>query len=262
MMGALSTAATGMDANQVMIDIIANNLANVNTTGFKKSRGNFQDLLYHTIRAAGTSTAQGFENPTGLQIGQGTRAVSTQRLFSQGEYKNTQNPLDIAIEGQGFFQISSPTGEALYTRSGDFKTNSQGQLVTADGYPVEPAITIPNDALSVTIGEDGTVSVMQAGQTDAQQVGTLQVVSFVNPAGLEPTGHGYYRPSTASGAAQPGTAGQNGLGTLAQGYLETSNVKVVEEMIDMIAGQRAYELNSKVIQTADSMLRTVSQLKG
>lgn len=262
MIGALSAAATGMDANQVMIDIIANNLANVNTTGFKKSRGNFEDLLYHTVRAPGTSTAQGYESPTGLQIGQGTRTVSTQRLFTQGDYKNTNGTLDIAIEGDGFFQVTSPSGESLYTRAGNFTKDSQGQLVTADGYLLEPSITIPSDATSVTIGEDGTVSVTQAGQTNSQQIGTLQIASFINPAGLEPAGKGYYRPSTASGAAQPGTAGQNGLGTLAQGYLETSNVKVVEEMIDMIAGQRAYELNSKVIQTANSMLGTVTQLRG
>ena len=261
MLGALSTAATGMEAQQLMIDIIANNLANVNTTGFKKSRGNFQDLMYRTVQAPGTSVASGFENPTGLQIGQGTRTVSTQRMFSQGQYKNTQNPLDIAIEGRGFFQIQTPQGESVFSRSGAFKTDSQGQLVTSDGYLLDPPITIPQDAVSISIGEDGTVSVQQAGQTEATEVGTIQITSFINPAGLEAIGRGYYRQSNASGQPIQGQPGTEGMGTLAQGFLETSNVKVVEEMIDMITGQRAYEINSKVIQTADQMLRSISQLR-
>jgi len=261
MLQALSTAATGMEAQQIMIDIIANNLANVNTTGFKKSRGNFQDLLYRTIRAPGTSVASGVESPTGLQIGMGTRTVSSQRMFSQGQYKSTQNPLDIAIEGKGFFQVQNPNGETMYTRSGGFKADAQGQLVTGEGYPLDPPITIPQDATAITIGEDGTVSVQMAGQTDSQEVGTIQVAGFINPAGLEAMGRGLYRQSSSSGQPQEGQAGQEGLGTLAQGFLETSNVKVVEEMIDMIAGQRAYEINSKVIQTADQMLRNVTQMR-
>ncbi len=261
MIGALNTAATGMEAQQIMIDIIANNLANVNTTGFKKTRGDFQDLMYRTIRAPGTSVAAGFETPTGLQIGQGTRAVSAQRIFSQGEYKNTSNPLDLAIEGDGFFSVQSPTGETLYTRAGSFKADSQGQMVTTDGYLLDPSITIPEDATAITIGEDGTVSVNLAGQTDSQEIGSIQLSSFVNAAGLEAIGRGYYRPSTASGQALTATPGQEGLGTLSQGFLETSNVKVVEEMIEMIAGQRAYEINSKVIQTADQMLRNVTQMR-
>lgn len=261
MMIALTSAATGMEAQQVVIDIIANNLANVNTVGFKKSRGDFQDLLYHTIKAPGTSTAQGFENPTGLQIGQGTRTVATQRIHSTGQFKNTTNPLDVAIEGNGFFQVQSPTGELLYTRSGTFRTDSQGQIVTSDGYLLEPAISIPPEATSVSIAADGTVSVTLAGQTDAQEIGQIQLTSFVNPAGLEATGRGFYRPTTASGTAQQVTPGSEGSGTLAQGFVETSNVQVVEEMIDMIVGQRAYEINSKVIQTADQMLRTVTQLR-
>ncbi len=261
MIGALNTAATGMEAQQILIDIIANNLANVNTTGFKKSRGNFQDLLYRTLRAPGTSVAAGFESPTGLQIGQGTRAVDTQRIFSQGQYKNTQNPLDLAIEGAGFFQVQSPTGETLYTRSGSLKTDGQGQVVTGDGYILDPALTIPADATAVTIGEDGTVSVQLAGQNEAQEVGTIQLATFVNPAGLLAMGRGYYKPSSSSGQALQAQPGQEGIGTLAQGFLETSNVQVVEEMIDMITGQRAYELNSKVIQTADKMLQGITQLR-
>lgn len=261
MIQALSTAATGMEAQQVMIDIIANNLANVNTTGFKKSRGNFQDLLYRTIRAPGTSIASGVESPTGLQIGQGTRTISSERIFSQGQYKNTQNPLDVAIEGNGFFQVQSPSGESLYTRSGSFKTDSQGQVVTAEGYQLDPPIAIPQDAVAITVGEDGTVSVQLAGQTEAQEVGSLQLANFVNPAGLEAIGRGLYRPTSSSGQVQQGLPGADGMGTLSQGFLETSNVAVVEEMIDMIAGQRAYELNSKVIQTADQMLQKISQLR-
>ena len=261
MIGALQTAATGMEAQQIMIDIIANNLANVNTTGFKKSRGNFQDLMYRTLRAPGTSIAAGFNSPTGLQIGQGARTISTQRIFSQGQYKNTQNPLDLAIEGAGFFQVQTPGGETFYTRSGSFKTDGQGQVVTSDGYLLDPPITIPPNSISVTVGEDGTVSIQQAGQTEAQEVGTVQLASFVNPAGLEALGRGFYRPSGSSGEALQAQPGQEGIGTLSQGFLETSNVKVVEEMIDMISGQRAYEINSKVIQTADQMLRNVTQLR-
>lgn len=261
MIQALSTAATGMEAQQLMIDIIANNLANVNTTAFKKSRGNFQDLMYRNIRAPGSSVATGVESPTGLQIGHGTRTMSTQRLFSQGQYKNTENPLDMAIEGRGFFQVQNPNGELLYTRSGDFTIDSQGQLVNSQGYLLDPAVSIPSDAVSVTIGEDGTVSVQIANQNESQEVGQIQLASFVNPAGLAAIGRGLYQPTTASGSAQQSQPGQEGLGILAQGFLETSNVKVVEEMIDMIAGQRAYEINSKVIQTADSMLRNVTQLR-
>jgi flagellar basal-body rod protein FlgG len=261
MLQALSTAATGMEAQQIMIDIIANNLANVNTTGFKKSRGNFQDLMYRTIRAPGTSQAAGVESPTGLQIGQGTRAVSSQRIFSQGQYKNTESPLDMAIEGSGFFQVQSPLGEPLYTRAGSFRTDAQGQVVTPEGYQLDPPITVPPDATALTVGEDGTVSVTLAGQTESQEIGTIQLASFVNAGGLESLGRGLYRPTSASGQAQLGTPGQEGLGSLSQGFVETSNVQVVEEMIDMIAGQRAYELNSKVIQTADAMLRQVTQLR-
>ncbi|RJO67164.1 MAG: flagellar basal-body rod protein FlgG [Myxococcales bacterium] len=261
MIAALNTAATGMEAQQILIDIIANNLANVNTNGFKRSRGNFQDLLYRTVRAAGTSSAAGVELPTGLQIGQGTRTVSTERLFGQGQYKNTQAPLDVAIEGNGFFQVQSPNGEIVYTRDGSFKTDAQGQVVTSEGYLLDPAISIPQDATSITIGEDGTVSVTLAGQTEATEVGQIQLASFVNPAGLEAIGRGFFRPSGSSGQAIQAVPGQDGLGSLSQGFLETSNVKVVEEMIDMIAGQRAYEINSKVIQTADQMLRNVTQIR-
>lgn len=261
MIGALNTAATGMEAQQLMIDIIANNLANVNTTGFKKSRGNFQDLMYRTLRAPGMSTASGFEAPTGLQVGQGARTISTQRMFSQGQYKNTQNPLDIAIEGDGFFQITTPNGETQYTRDGSFKTDAQGQVVTNEGYLLDPPITIPAEAVSVTIGEDGTVTVQLANQTEATEVGTIQLATFINPSGLEALGRGFYRPTNASGQALQAQPGQEGAGMIAQGFLETSNVKVVEEMIDMITGQRAYEINSKVIKTADQMLQGITSLR-
>lgn len=262
MFGALTTAATGMEAQQILIDIIANNLSNVNTTGFKKSRADFQDLLYTTVRVAGTSTSAGNENPTGFQIGQGTRAIATQKVFSNGQFKNTQNPLDVAIEGPGFFQVTMPDGTTNFTRNGSLKTDSTGRLVDSNGHPLDPAITIPSDATSITIGEDGTMSVMQAGQTESQEIGQLQLAIFVNSAGLEAMGNGMYRQTTASGSPIQVVPGEEGAGSLAQGALETSNVKVVEEMIEMITGQRAYELNSKVIQTADNMMRQATNLRG
>jgi flagellar basal-body rod protein FlgG len=260
MIRALSTAATGMEAQQQRIDITANNLANVNTTGFKKQRADFQDLLYQTIRAPGTSAAQGIAVPTGLQIGNGVRTVAAQRTFTTGDLINTANSLDVAIEGRGFFQVSMPDGTQAYTRAGNFAVNAQGQLVTPDGYALEPAVAIPPEATAVTIGADGTVSVTLPGTTDASEVGQIQLASFVNEAGLQAIGRNFLVPTQASGQPQIAPPGVQGLGTLSQGFLESSNVKVVEEMIALISGQRAYEVNSKVISATDQMLQTTSQV--
>lgn len=259
MIRALHTAATGMDAQQQRIDVIANNLANVNTTGFKKSRADFQDLLYQNTKVPGTSASQGVAAPTGMQVGTGVRTASTHRSFSEGDLAQTGNQFDIAIEGRGFFQISLPGGEQAYTRSGNFEIDQQGQLVTPDGYLLEPSIAIPPGATAVTIAADGTVSATVAGETAATEVGQLQLVDFVNPGGLESIGRNFYKATTASGDPQVGPPGLQGLGTTAQGFLEMSNVKVVEEMINLISSQRAYEINSKVIQASDEMLQTTAQ---
>jgi flagellar basal-body rod protein FlgG len=261
MLRALSTAATGMEAQQAKIDVVAHNLANVNTVGFQKSRTDFEDLLYETLRAPGTSASEGREIPVGIQIGHGSRLLATQTIFSPGQQQQTGNPFDLAIEGSGFFVVNLPDGRQAYTRSGTFKTNSQGQLTTADGNPIEPAITIPQDAIKVTVGRDGTVTALLAGQTQPTQLGKLQLAGFTNPAGLERMGHNLYLETAASGQARQGAPGSNDLGSLSQGVLEMSNVKVVEEMIELIVGQRAYEANSRVIKTADEMLRTTAQLR-
>jgi len=261
MFRALSTAATGMEGQQAMIDITAHNLANVNTAGFRKSRADFEDLLYETIRASGGQAAQGREIPVGIQIGHGTRLVATQVLFTPGPQRQTGNPLDMAIEGTGFFQVSMPDGRMAYTKAGTFKTDSQGQVTTSDGNLLDPSITIPPDAIKLTIGKDGTFSVVLAGQTQPTQLGRIQLASFSNPAGLDRIGHNLYLETAASGPVRTGTPGTNELGTVAQGVLELSNVKVVEEMIDLIVAQRAYEANSKVIKTADEMLRATANLR-
>jgi flagellar basal-body rod protein FlgG len=261
MFRALSTAATGMEAQQTRIDVVANNLANVNTNGFKKSRAEFTDLLYQTQRAAGTSESQGVVSPTGLQVGLGTRAVSTERMHTIGELKQTNNPLDIAVDGDGFIQVQQPNGQAAYTRSGALRLNASGQVVNAEGLQLDPPITVPADATQLTIGSDGTVSAVIAGQQQAVELGQIQLASFTNPAGLMTTGRGLLVPTSASGVAVVGKPGDQGLGRLMQGTLEMSNVKVVEEMIELIAGQRAYDVNSKVIQAADEMLRTTTQLR-
>jgi len=259
-MRALWTAATGMQAQQLTRDVVANNLANVQTAGFKRSRVDFQDLVYETLQAPGATSAQGQEVPSGFQVGHGSRAVATQRLFIKGDLQQTGNPLDLAIEGEGFFQIQQPSGETAYSRAGAFKKDSQGRVVTSDGFPVEPEITIPANALSVAVGVDGTVSVILPGQQQPQQVGTIQLVRFINPAGLQGQGRNLFIATQASGDATPGTPGQDGLGTLLQGFVEGANVNVVEEMVGLITSQRAYEINSRAIRTADEMMQTANNL--
>ena len=261
MLRTLWIAASGMQAQSLNIDVIANNLANVNTTGFKRSRADFQDLLYETLRPPGASSSEGTELPTGIQVGQGTRPVATQKIFLQGDYQQTQNQLDMAIEGDGFFQILQPNGEVAYTRAGAFKMDSDGRIVTSDGFPMEPELAIPSDTLSVTIGTDGTVSVLQAGESEPSEIGTIQLARFINPSGLKSMGRNLYLTTSASGDAITGTAGEDGFGTLSQGYLEMSNVSVVDEMVNMITAQRAYEINTKTIQAADDMLQMANNIK-
>lgn len=261
MLRGLWTAATGMVTQQTNIDVIANNLANVNTAGFKKSRANFEDLIYQTFKHPGTLTTQGTEVPTGIQIGHGAKTTSVQKIFTEGNFKHTGNNLDLAIEGRGFFKITMPDGTEAYTRDGSFKLNSTGEIVTADGYKLSPSIVIPTDTTNITISEDGTVSVLQAGQTTMTQVGNITLTTFVNPSGLKSIGKNLFKETGASGTANEVTPGQDGSGTISQGFLEMSNVSVVEEMVDMITGQRAYEVNAKTVQTADSMLATAINVK-
>jgi flagellar basal-body rod protein FlgG len=242
------------------MDVIANNLANVSTNGFKRARAVFEDLLYQTIRQPGAQSSQQTQLPTGLQLGTGVRPVATTRVFAQGNLQQTGNPLDVAIQGNGFFQVLMPDGTTAYTRDGSFQVDSQGQLVTSSGFPVQPAITIPPNALTVTIARDGVVSVQRAGSPTASQVGALQLVGFANPAGLQSFGENLYLESAASGTPSANTPGSNGLGLLNQGYVETSNVNVVEELVSMIQTQRAYEINSKSISTSDQMLQRLTQI--
>jgi flagellar basal-body rod protein FlgG len=260
MIRALYSAASGLEAQQLNIDVIANNLANVNTSGYKQARAEFQDLLYQNIRASGAASSTSTDLPVGLQVGLGSRPVATTRLFTQGDFRQTGNPLDLVIEGNGFFQVRLPNGDIAYTRSGSFHLNREGSIVTADGNPLDPQITIPNDALTITVGTDGTVSVTQPGQSQAQQVGTIQLALFQNPAGLNSIGKNLFMPTTSSGEPISGPAGENGIGTINQGFLEQSNVSVVEEMVNMIIGQRAYEINSKVVRAADEMLQTINNV--
>ena len=260
MLRSLWTAATGMQAQTVNIDVISNNLANVNTTGFKRSRADFQDLLYETMREAGTTSAAGTQVPTGIQLGHGVRTAATQKIFSTGGLEQTGNALDVAIEGDGFFQVLQSNGEVAYTRAGAFKLDSEGRIVTSDGYTVEPEITIPSDSLSITIAMDGTVSVLQSGNATPTEVGTIELAKFINPAGLKSIGRNLFLETAASGGVETGTAGEQGYGTILQGYLEMSNVNVVDEMVDMITAQRAYEMNSKAITTSDEMLKTANSL--
>ena len=258
MMRALWTASTGMGAQQLKIDVIANNLANVNTIGFKRSRADFQDLLYQTLRAPGTPNASGQISPGGMQLGLGVRTSQIQQIFLEGDFQQTQNETDLAVEGEGFFQVLLPNGETAYTRAGNFRRNAEGSLVTVDGYIVQPEITIPSDALNVTVGADGTVSVVRPGQTDAEEIGSMQLARFANPGGMRSIGRNMMTPTSSSGDAVLGTPGEEGYGTLAQGFIEMSNVNLVEEMVNMIVGQRAYEISSKVISTADEMLQAAA----
>jgi flagellar basal-body rod protein FlgG len=259
MIRALYTAASGMNAQQTNIDNVAHNLANVNTTGFKKSRVEFEDLVYQEIRAAGASASATTEAPVGLEMGLGTRAVATARNFSAGNLRSTGGSLDLAIEGDGFFKVSLPNGTTGYTRAGTFHLDAQGSIVTAEGYPVDPQITIPPNATSVSISKDGVVSASIPGQS-SQQIGTLEISTFANTGGLRPLGGNLFEPTTASGDAEDGAPGTDSRGTLAQGFVEDSNVSVVEEMVNMIIGQRAYEANSRVVKAADDMLSQVNNL--
>jgi len=261
MFRSLHIAATGMSAQQTLLEGVSNNIANVNTNGFKKERIEFQDLLYQTVRGAGTRTSESTRSPTGIQLGSGVRVVGTSRSHEQGNILMTDNPLDVAIEGEGFFVVQQPDGSPAYTRAGALQKDAQGQLVTLDGHQIDPPIMIPADAVSVTIGADGTVSAMQSGDGNAVDVGQLTIATFINPAGLSAMGKNLYTPTSASGDAQVGAPGQDGRGALLQGALERANVDVVEEMIGLIAAQRAYEVNTKVVTTADEMLRAATQMR-
>ncbi|MBL1320586.1 MAG: flagellar basal-body rod protein FlgG [Methylophaga sp.] len=255
----LMIAKTGLDAIQNRMSVISNNLANANTTGFKQDRVVFEDMLYQTIRQPGAQSSSGTQLPSGLMIGTGVRTVATEKIHTQGNIVQTGNALDMAIEGRGFFQVLMPDGALSYTRDGTFQIDSTGQMVMSNGYPLEPAITIPADALSVTIGKDGTVSVLQPGQTSPTTVGNVQLADFVNATGLQPIGENLYKETASSGSATTGTPGLTGIGSVVAGALETSNVNVVTELINMIETQRAYEMNSKAISTADQMLQYASQ---
>lgn len=260
MIRSLWISKTGLDAQQTQMDVIANNLANVSTNGFKRARAVFEDLLYQNIRQPGAQTSQQTQSPSGLQLGTGVRPIATERVFTQGNLQQTGNDKDVAIQGPGFFQVLLPDGSTAYTRDGSFQVDSQGQLVTSSGFAVQPAITIPANAESMSIGRDGTVSITQAGSAQSTQVGTLQLATFINPAGLLAKGENLYTETAASGAPNNNAPGSNGAGLLSQGYVETSNVNVVEELVNMIQTQRAYEINSKAITTSDQMLQKLSQM--
>jgi flagellar basal-body rod protein FlgG len=260
MIRSLWIARTGLDAQQTQLDVIANNLANVSTNGFKRGRAVFEDLLYQTLRQPGAQSSQQTQVPTGLQLGSGVRPVSTARIFTQGNIQKTDNSLDLGIQGDGFFQILMPDGTTGYTRDGSFQKDNQGQIVTSDGYPLQPNITIPATATSVSIGTDGTVTITQSGTAASTQIGSIQLANFINPAGLQSIGQNLFLETAASGTPTPNTPGTNGAGIVNQGYVETSNVNVAEELVSMIQTQRAYELNSKVVSTSDAMLGRLSQL--
>ena len=260
MIRALWTAASGMQAQQLNIDVIANNLANVNTTGFKKSRADFQDLMYQNMKTTGAPSTSSTQT-SGIQVGLGSTPAAVTKVFTPGNITQTGNEMDLAIEGDGFFQIQMPDGSTAYSRAGSFKKDGQGRMVNSDGYPVLPEIVVPANVTKITVGSDGTVSVMQSGQNTPTTVGTVQLASFSNPSGLSSIGHNLYQPTDSSGNANTGTPGQNGLGTMSQGFLEMSNVNVMEEMVNMIVGQRAYEINSKAVQAADEMLQQTNNLR-
>jgi flagellar basal-body rod protein FlgG len=258
MNSALWVAKTGLDAQQTRMAVVSNNLANVNTTGFKRGRANFEDLLYQNVQTAGAQSSTQTQLPTGLSIGTGVRIGATEKMFAQGNLLQTNNSLDLAINGRGFFQILMPDGTMSYSRDGSFSLDSQGQVVNDQGFPLQPGLQIPQGAQDVSISADGIVSVTLAGQSAPQQVGSLTLADFINPAGLQPRGDNLYAETAASGSPQTGTPGLNGIGSLAQGSLESSNVNVVEEMVSMIETQRAYEMNSKAISTTDQMLQFIT----
>ena len=255
MFSSLWVAKTGLDAQQTRMDVISNNLANANTTGFKSARASFQDLVYQNLRQPGGQTTEQTQAPSGLMLGTGVRVAGSEKLFTQGNIEQTGNSLDVAVQGRGFLQVTMPDGTIAYTRDGSLHMDQNGQIVTANGYAVDPAVSIPANAQSVTIGSDGTISVSLPGQAATQQIGTVQLADFINPAGLQPNGDNLYLETASSGSPQIGQPGLNGLGTLAQGALESSNVNVVEQMVDMIETQRTYEMNSKAVSAADSMLQ-------
>ncbi len=259
MLPSLWVAKTGLSAQDMNLTTISNNLANVSTTGFKRDRAEFEDLLYQIRRQPGGQSSQDSELPSGLQLGTGVRIVGTQKIFTQGSLQATEQPLDLAVNGRGFFQVLMPDGTISYTRDGSFQLNSDGQVVTSSGFPLEPAIVLPDQVRTFTVGEDGTVSVTTAGDPQPQILGNIQTVDFTNYAGLEAIGNNLFLETAASGAPQAGMPGMNGLGTVLQNTLENSNVSVVEELVNMITTQRAYEMNSKVISTADQMLSFITQ---
>ncbi len=260
MIRSLWIAKTGLEAQQTQMDVISNNLANVSTTGFKRSRAVFEDLLYQNLRQPGAQSSQQSQIPSGLQIGTGVRPIAAERIHTQGNLQQTSNKLDVAIQGAGFLQVLLPDGTTAYTRDGSLQTDNQGQVVTSNGYVVQPAMTIPANATSVTIGVDGVVSITQAGVAAPVQVGSMQLATFINPPGLESMGQNLYLETASSGTPSTNVPGTNGTGTLSQGYVETSNVNVVEELVNMIQTQRAYEINSKAISTSDQMLQKLTQI--
>ena len=260
MIRSLWIAKTGLDAQQTQMDVISNNLANVSTSGFKRARAVFEDLLYQTIRQPGAQSSEQTQLPSGLQIGTGVKPVATERIFTQGNLQQTGNSKDVAIQGNGFFQVLMPDGTTSYTRDGSFQSDANGQMVTSSGYAVQPAITIPANTQTLTIARVGTVSALQAGSPTPVTLGTLQLATFINPAGLQSLGENLYGETAASGTPSSNAPGSNGAGVLNQGYVETSNVNVVEELVNMIQTQRAYEINSKAIQTSDQMLQRLTQL--
>jgi flagellar basal-body rod protein FlgG len=259
-MRSLWTATTGMSAQNLNMDVIANNLANVSTSGFKKSRADFQDLLYQIMKVPGSPTSADTKSPTGIQVGLGVQPGSVTKVFTEGDIVQTSNTLDVAIEGHGFFQVSMPDGNTAYTRSGNLKLDGNGRITTSDGYPIQPEITIPEDALQVTISQTGVVSAIVGGDTTSTELGNIDLADFVNDAGLIAIGKNLFRETEASGTALVGTPGTNGIGTLLQGYVENSNVNLVEELTQMISAQRAFEINSKVITSSDEMMKTVTNM--
>ncbi|GBD39447.1 MAG: flagellar basal body rod protein FlgG [Deltaproteobacteria bacterium] len=261
MIRSLFIAATGMQAQKLNIDVVANNLANANTVGYKKSRADFQELIYQDLRTPGALSTEGSEIPSGIQLGLGVRPVAIQKVFQQGDFIHTGNPLDLVIEGDGFFQILMPDGTIAYTRGGSFKLDSEGRIVNSDGYALEPEIAIPPDTLSITIGSDGIISVVEAGSTEPTEIGQIELARFINPAGLKAIGRGLFIPTASSGDPITDIPGNEGIGTISQGFIELSNVNIVEEMINMIISQRAYEMNSKAVQASDEMMQTANNMK-